>query len=63
MAPLKVLVQVANSSQGNKPWVDLDSHIDIYIVGEHCLVVCNYDHLVHMSGCNPHDGAKQYRSV
>ena len=57
------MVYEANTSQSSEPQANLDCHIDIFVVREHCLVVHDYDHPVNMSGYDPHSGAKKYRTV
>ena len=49
IAPVKIWVQEANTSQSSEPWADLYNHNDLCVIGEHCLVVHDYDHPVSVS--------------
>ena len=46
-----------------KTKVELDSHVDTCVVGDHCLIVCDHNRPFNVYGYNPKAGLKHARVV
>ena len=58
-----IQIQAANSSFGGETRMECDSHADTSVVGKNCLIVHDFERPVKVSGYDPKDGAKEYRTV
>ena len=58
-----IQIQAANSSFGGETRMECDSHADTSVVGKNCLIIHDFERPVKVSGYDPKDGTKEYRTV
>ena len=64
VAPVfSVRMQAATSSQIQESRMEADSHADTTVVGRNALIIHDYGRPVRVSGYDPKDGTKEYRTV
>ena len=59
-----VQVMVAHTSvASSKPKIELDSHADMCVVGDNCLIIYNQNRPVNVYSYDPKDGHKSAKTV
>ena len=47
----------------SKPKVELDSHADMYVVGNNCLVICDHNRPVNVYSYDPKGGHRSAKTI